>query len=103
MPAVTNEPKDRHVLAAAIHAGAEVLLTFNLKDFPDEAMAPWGIDALHPQNYLLILYEMDNVQVVSRIAAIAARRGEDQEDVLVRLGRSLPSFSSRLLDDLRLG
>ena len=103
LPAVTNEPKDRHVLAAAIHAGAEVLLTFNLKDFPDEAMAPWGIDALHPQDYLLILYEMDNVQVVSRIAAIAARRGEDQEDVLVRLGRSLPSFSSRLLDDLRLG
>lgn len=103
LPAVTNDPKDRHVLAAAIHAGAPVLLTFNLKDFPAEALAPWGISALHPQAYLLTLYEMDDIQVVSRLAAIAARRGEAQEDVLMRLGRALPVFASRLLDDLNLG
>ena len=102
LPAVTNDPKDRHVLAAAAHAGAEVILTFNLKDFPDEALAPWGVKAEHPQDYLQTLYEIDDVQVVSRIAAIAARRGEDQEDVLVRLGRALPIFASRLLDDLGL-
>jgi len=103
LAAVTNDPKDRHVVAAAIHAGADVILTFNLKDFPAEALVPWGIEATHPQDYLLILYEMDNLQVVSRIGAIAAERGRAQEDVLLHLGKSLPAFASRLLDDLNLG
>lgn len=103
IPALANDPKDRHVLAAAICSGAEVIVTFNLKDFPDEALAPWRVGAVHPQDYLLTLYEIDALQVVSRIAAIAARRGMDQQDVLLALGQVLPSFSSRLLDDLRLG
>lgn len=103
LPAVTNDPKDRHVLAAAAHAGAEVILTFNLRDFPEEALAPWGIDAKHPQDYLLTLYEIDKSQVVARISEIAAKRGEDMEDTLMRLGAALPLFASRLLDDLDLG
>jgi predicted nucleic acid-binding protein len=99
---VENDPKDRHVLAAAITAGAEVILTFNLKDFPTEALALWSVEAKHPEDYLLTLYEMDDLQVVSRIAAIAARRGKAQEDVLIMLGQAVPKFSARLLDDLDL-
>lgn len=98
-----NDPKDHHVLAAAVKAGAEVILTFNLKDFPEPALAPWGIAAVHPQAYLLTLYEMDDLQVVSRIAQIAAKRGQDPEDILLRLGVSLPLFASRLIGDLSLG
>jgi predicted nucleic acid-binding protein len=101
--AVSNHPKDRHVLAAAIHARAEVILTFNLKDFPPESVESWGIQARHPQDYLLTLYEMDTIQVVSRLGAIAAERDRDQEDVLLQLGKSIPLFASRLLDDLDLG
>jgi len=100
LPAVTNDPKDMHVLAAAIHGGAEVILTFNLKDFPEKALSPWHMEAKHPQDYLETLYDIDDRQVVARISAIAAKRGEDMEDVLVRLGTALPKFSSRLLRDL---
>lgn len=102
LPAVSNDPKDQHVLAAAIHGRAEVILTFNLKDFPEEALEPWGIKAKHPQEYLQTLYEIDDRQVVARVSEIAAERGEDMEDVLVRLGQAVPAFSSRLLDDLDL-
>jgi len=102
LPAVTNDPKDMHVLAAAIHGGAEVILTFNLKDFPEKALSPWHMEAKHPQDYLETLYDIDDRQVVARISAIAAKRGEDMEDVLVRLGTALPKFSSRLLRDLDL-
>lgn len=102
IPVMTNDEKDRHVLAAAVHAGAELILTFNLRDFPDEALAPWRLRALHPQDYLLTLYDINGPQVVMRISEIAAKRGEDEEDVLMRLGRHLPKFASRLMDDLEL-
>lgn len=43
---------DRHVLAAAIHCGAEVIVTFNLKDFPQEVLQHHGIEAQHPDNFI---------------------------------------------------
>lgn len=67
------------MLAAASQARAEVILTFNLKDFPaDDALEPWGVKAQHPQDYLLTLYEMDAPQVVRRIGTIAAERARDE-------------------------
>jgi predicted nucleic acid-binding protein len=42
------DPHDRHVLAAAVHAGAELIVTFNLSDFPPQSLAPHGVKARHP-------------------------------------------------------
>ena len=42
---------DRHVLAAAIHAGAEVIVTFSLSDFPSDALAAYGIKGRHPDDF----------------------------------------------------
>ena len=53
------DPDDRHVLAAAIHAQATLILTFNLRDFPDDILAPYGIQAQHPDEFLCILLEGD--------------------------------------------
>jgi hypothetical protein len=39
------DPNDRHVLAAAIQCGADLILTFNLDDFPEQALTIHGLGA----------------------------------------------------------
>ncbi len=46
------DPDDRHVLAAAIHEGVPVIVTFNLRDFPVAALAPHGVVAVHPDAFV---------------------------------------------------
>ncbi len=96
----TNDPKDRHVLACAIQSKAEVILTFNLRDFKEEALSPWHIAATHPQDYLLMLFELEPLQVMHQLGAISQKRGFTVEDHLIDLGRFLPNFAARLLDEL---
>ena len=43
---------DRHVLAAAIRSSAQAIITFNLKDFPDDALAQYGVEAMHPDAFI---------------------------------------------------
>ncbi|MGO8745525.1 MAG: putative toxin-antitoxin system toxin component, PIN family [Thermoguttaceae bacterium] len=51
------DPDDRHVLAAAIRADAEVIVTFNLKDFPAGTLASYNVEAMHPDDYLVSLFD----------------------------------------------
>jgi predicted nucleic acid-binding protein len=46
------DPNDRHVLAAAIVARADVIVTFNLSDFPKSALQIYGIEAQHPDDFI---------------------------------------------------
>lgn len=46
------DPKDRHVLAAAIVGRADVIVTFNLRDFPADTLSPFGIEAQHPDEFM---------------------------------------------------
>jgi predicted nucleic acid-binding protein len=55
--AMTNDPKDRHVLAAALTARADIIVTNNLKDFKENDLAPWNIIAQSPDEFLSDLLE----------------------------------------------
>ena len=44
-------PDDVHVLAAAIAGHADCIVTANLKDFPENALAPFGIQVIHPTSF----------------------------------------------------
>ena len=52
------DPNDRHVLAAAICGHADVIVTINLKDFPAQAIKSFGIEAQHPDEFILHLINL---------------------------------------------
>jgi PIN domain len=49
------DPKDHHVLAAAIHCSASTIVTYNLSDFPANSLEPHNINAAHPDTFLCAL------------------------------------------------
>jgi hypothetical protein len=52
------DPTDRHVVAAAIRGRTDVIVTMNLKDFPAEILAPFGLEAQHPDEFILHLLDL---------------------------------------------
>jgi len=69
------DPEDRHVLAAAIEAGASVIVTFNRKDFPPSALEPCGIAADHPDDFARNLLEAEPAAFVAAVRTqVAALR-----------------------------
>lgn len=67
IPAMTNQEKDRHVLAAAVKTPCEVIVTYNLKDFPEKAISPFGISVKHPDEFLIDLYHIDGEIVIHEL------------------------------------
>ncbi len=55
------DPNDRHVLAAAIRCDADIIVTTNLKDFPEEILKQHDIEAQHPDTFLVNLFDLSPI------------------------------------------
>lgn len=85
------DPDDRHVLAAAIKARAQVIVTGNLKDFPAECLARWDIEAKSPDEFVSDQADLDGKIVwgcVQQIADTWRKPPGTTDDVLLALERS---------------
>lgn len=73
IPALTlPDPDDRHVLAAAIRAKAEVIVTFNERDLPEDVLAGYGISPQHPDTFLRHLVDLSPAVVRTRVETMLA-------------------------------
>ncbi len=50
---------DNHVLATVIPAKADAIITYNIKDFPIEKVEPFGIEIVHPDQFMVNLIDLD--------------------------------------------
>lgn len=101
------DPDDAHVVAAAVRCGANVIVTFNLKDFPRSQLQPLGIDVQHPDEFADYLFDLhpDAVLEAARKQRTSLKAppvsAERYFDVLLRQGltrtvRNLSGFKALL-------
>jgi hypothetical protein len=86
--ALTCDPKDRHVLAAAIRADAGAIVTFNTTDFPDESVRPYDLEVLAPDVFMLDLLDLAPGAVFDELHRQAAANRREP--------RSLPNLLDAL-------
>lgn len=89
------DPDDHHVLAAAITGKADVLVTFNLKDFPQNILAQYDLEAQHPDRFIADLMDLNPITVV-KAADICRNRLKNPPktiseylDILLKQGLSI--------------
>ncbi len=96
IPAMKNDEKDRHVAAAAVKAGAQVVVTANLDDFRE---LPDGLEAQSPDEFLSNLFDLAPdalLEIVRSQAADLRRPPRTFEDVLRALDKSVPDFAASI-------
>lgn len=100
------DPDDRHVLAAAICGHAEVIVTFNEKDFPAEVLAEFGVETQHPDEFISHLITLDWSMVCRALKNQRAslknppRTAEELLDTLEQQGLPLSVSQLRPLAEL---
>lgn len=97
------DPDDRHVLAAAIHAEAQVIVTRNLRDFPTDRLNAWGVEAQHPDDFLTALHQDRPDALIGIVGTIAVAWGDGAGpgDVLDRLAIDAPDTAALARQVLR--
>lgn len=85
------DPDDRHVLAAAIKVGAQMIVTDDKDDFPADQLAPWGIEARSTDHFLHAMVDLDSKVVFGEVQRIADSKKKPPmtvEDILDALAKA---------------
>jgi predicted nucleic acid-binding protein len=91
--AVGSAPEDRHVLAAAARAGADVVVTFNIRHFPPSAVDPFGIVAQKPDDFLIHQFHLAPDLVIERLYQQAEAIRTTIGHIMDRLELAAPGFA----------
>ena len=100
IPCMGNDLKDRHVLAAAVPSKAELIVTYNKKDFPRSALDPFGVICKGPSSFPRDLYDLAPAIAVRKLSEQAETIGVSLEDVLRRLYKLVPGFIDFVCEEL---
>ncbi len=106
IPQMTNDEKDRHVLAAAIVGRADVIVTSNVKDFPPFSCTPYGIDVQPPDKFLCYQWHLREPEYLTAIleewaSTLSAPPLTLEQLLEEHLARSAPQFCETVLQFVR--
>ena len=89
---MTNDPGDRHVLAAAVRSHSELIVTYNRRHFPAASLQPWETDVQGPSTFLRGLYDLDAGLFVGKLHEQASTIEVSLPRLLHSLARNVPGF-----------
>jgi len=95
VPDMPNDPRDRHVLAAAVRGGATVIVTCNVRHFPRPACEPLVVRVQTPDEFLTTLFGEAPEAVLEALESQSRRYVAPPisvEEILRRHAARLPSF-----------
>ena len=100
--AMKNDPKDRHVAAAAVASSAQVIVTFNTVDFKSEHLSHLNVEAQNPDTFLLYMFRLQPQLVLT----VLIEQAEDLTDVtldqlLTTLAKYAPKFAEAVQERLK--
>jgi predicted nucleic acid-binding protein len=94
------DPGDVHVLAAALAGHADCIVTTNLRDFPTQVTAPLNIEIIHPDQFVVAQWDLDQLAALAAFKRMRARWKKPQasaEDFAAALERgAMPATAQRL-------
>lgn len=100
------DQNDRHVLAAAIRSSSSVIVTYNLKDFPIQQTAKYGVEAQHPDDFISQFLDLASGIFCGAIKRLRSRlknpsiEAERYLEILAK--QSLPKTVSKLREFVSL-
>lgn len=92
---------DRHVIAAAYHAQADAIVTFNLKDFPVAVLQPYGLESIHPDDFLHSQLDLDLARVLEAVRICRIRLKNPPKSVVDYLDVLEAQRLPKTVSDLR--
>lgn len=92
IPVMENHEGDRHALAAAVRAGAEAIVTFNLLHFSEKACKPHCVETQHLDEFLLVLWNIDAPLMALILEQQAATINWELSQLVDRLRKDAPRF-----------
>ena len=96
------DTNDVHVLAAAIASHADCIITTNLRDFPLKVLGLYGIEAIHPDNFIVNQLDLDQLTALAAFKEMRSRwkkKDTTSEEVASALERNgLVATAQRLRD-----
>jgi predicted nucleic acid-binding protein len=96
---MTNHPKDRHVLAAAVIAKAEIIVTQNIKDFQEKDLKPWNIKSQLPDDFLSDIFE-EYPEIIVQVLLTQSQKYKRTPltfiQLLDKLSNQIPGFVEKI-------
>ena len=86
------DKNDRHVLAGAIVARANIIVTQNIRHFPKDCCEKYGVHCQKPDDFLIDRYHLHSQVVLDKLDDQAAGICQSREFVVASLGASVPRF-----------
>lgn len=100
------DPDDVHVLAAALAGHVDCVVTANVRDFPADVVAPLGIEIIHPDQFVVAQWDLDQLVAVAAFKRMRARWRKPHataEDFAAALERGgMPTTALRLREAAEL-